>query len=561
MTKSESIVERVSSDNLMSHVRTIAQWVRVSGSAEEATAFDYLQQQLTSFGYAVTRYESDALIGLPGEARLTLGDGTGTQEDIPANGYAFGAATGDEGLLGDVVYVGAGTADDYARTNAAGKIVLCDGIAMPDKVRTAQLAGAVGQIHINDDHFHEMCISPVWGTPVPETISLLPSIPTLSVKREDGDLLKAALARGPMRVRMVTKPTLAPGELPTLIGDLPAAGDETFVLFSGHVDSWHHGAMDNGTANATQLEVARLLAERRDALSRGVRIAFWSGHSQSRYGGSAWYADTFWHELHERCVCHVNIDSVGAIGADVLTGAATMAETFAFGSGVIADVTGQELAYNRMSRSSDQSFWGHGIPSLFAALSQQGGPDGENGFGLGWWWHTTEDTLDKVDPGNLRRDASVFALALWRLCTDERLSFDYAAVANEIDDALAGYEARAGGAFDLGGTRALAQKLKASLGELALENLDAGESNALVMDLGRLLIPVNYTTSGPFDQDLAVSTSALPSLRCIDGLQVVNGRDAMFLCTKLVRERNRIEHALREAIRRVQRASDMAKSR
>ena len=44
-------------------------------------------------------------------------------------------------------------------------------------------------------------------------------------------------------------------------------------------------------------------------------MAFWSGHSHGRYASSAWYADTFWHDLHERCVCHVNIDSVGAKGA------------------------------------------------------------------------------------------------------------------------------------------------------------------------------------------------------------------------------------------------------
>ena len=86
-------------------------------------------------------------------------------------------------------------------------------------------------------------------------------------------------------------------------------------MFNGHVDSWHYGAMDNGTANATQLEVARLLAEHRDELYRGVRMAFWSGHSHGRYASSAWYADAFWHDLHERCACNVNIDSVGGKGA------------------------------------------------------------------------------------------------------------------------------------------------------------------------------------------------------------------------------------------------------
>ena len=86
-------------------------------------------------------------------------------------------------------------------------------------------------------------------------------------------------------------------------------------VFSGHVDSWHYGAMDNGTANATMLEVARLLAQHRDELYRGLRVIFWSGHSHGRYSGSTWYVDNHWEELHDRCVAHVNVDSTGARGA------------------------------------------------------------------------------------------------------------------------------------------------------------------------------------------------------------------------------------------------------
>ena len=225
--------------------------------------------------------------------------------------------------------------------------------------------------------------------------------------------------------------------------------------------------MDNGTANATQLEVARLLAERRADLRRGIRLAFWSGHSHGRYASSAWYADSHWHDLHERCVCHVNVDSVGAKGASVLEDAPTMAETFGFGRQVMAEVTGTALEYKRISRSSDQSFWGHGIPTLFATLSEQPRDDSETGAamaqllgagarggGLGWWWHTTEDTLDKIDPDNLVRDARVYAEALWRLCTLPRLPFDYAATADELAQTLARYHEAANGRLDLERTRA-----------------------------------------------------------------------------------------------------------
>ena len=158
----------------------------------------------------------------------------------------------------------------YAGIDVQGKIVLSDGLAMPGKARAASLAGAIGQIHANDEHIHEMCLSPVWGTPTPETAPLLPDVPAVGVTRQDGDALKARLATGPVSVQLVTEPYLAWTSIPTLTADLPGTEEDRFVLFSGHVDSWHLGVMDNGTANATQLEVARLLAERTDrAAARG----------------------------------------------------------------------------------------------------------------------------------------------------------------------------------------------------------------------------------------------------------------------------------------------------
>jgi len=142
-------------------------------------------------------------------------------------------------------------------------------------------------------------------------------------------------------------------------------------MLSGHVDSWYYGAMDNGSANATMLEVVRLLARRRSALRRGLRVAFWSGHSHGRYAGSARYADHAWQDLHDHCVAHVNVDSTGGKGATVLTEGNSMAEMRSFASDVIEAVAGQRLSPRRFGRSGDQSFWGHGIPALLMTLSEQ----------------------------------------------------------------------------------------------------------------------------------------------------------------------------------------------
>ncbi len=243
-----------------------------------------------------------------------------------------------------------------------------------------------------------------------------------------------------------------------------------------------------------------------------------------------------------------------------------MAETFGFGRQLMQDVVGATLEYKRISRSSDQSFWGHGIPTLFASLSEQPRDDSETGIalaqllgagarggGLGWWWHTTEDTLDKIDSDNLVRDARVYAETLWQLCTLPQLPFDYAATADELAETLARYHEAANGRLDLQRTQKLALDLGQQLRAGALDPLDPAEANAAVRDLGHLLIPVNYTRSGPFEHDLALSTSPLPGLTDAVTLgQLDADGDALrFLRTQLERERNRVEHALRTALRRV----------
>src|SRR5262249_60330317 len=114
----------------------------------------------------------------------------------------------------------------------------------------------------------------------------IPGTPGVSIRCASGLRLRALLAAGPLRIALTTRVRTGWMPIPHLVGALPGRVEDRFVLFSGHVDSWHHGAMDNATANATMLEIARILATRREALRRGSRFAFWSGHSHGRHAGT-----------------------------------------------------------------------------------------------------------------------------------------------------------------------------------------------------------------------------------------------------------------------------------
>lgn len=551
----------VSGDELMTHARAIARWERESGSPGEAQAFDYIEGGLKRYGLEVERREIEAYISLPIEARVVLPDGT----SISALTHSFSASTSPDGLDADLIDAGDGAPETLAR--ARGAIALVDGLATPAKAWAAQGAGSLGQVFVNFDHLHNMIVTTVWGTPTPATAARIPGLPCCSIVRADAERLRGLLARGPLRVRLVTRVRTEWMAIPHLTGHLAGSGDERFALFSGHVDSWHHGAMDNGTANATMLEVARLLAERRRELRRGMRFAFWSGHSHGRYAGSAWYADHAWRELERRCVLHMNVDSTGARGAaDFGTFHATE-DAADFAEAVVADATGQRGRARRFSRAGDQSFWGIGLPSAFMAMSQLPRQDTElartmerlvGSAGFPWWWHTREDTIDKIDPAVLVLDTQVYLAAALRLCNAPVLPLGPGRAARAVAEAAGGLHAMAGGRFDLSPvieaagalTRALAAQDE-RLARLADGGAagEVAEANRSLMRLSRVLVPLLYTTGNRFDHDLALAIPPLAGLDPVRGLARMDPASdlAKFTLAALARERNRALHALDEA--------------
>ena len=449
-------------------------------------------------------------------------------------------------------------------------------IANPGASLRASRAGAVGQIHISPhEHLHDMCISSVWGNPTEETLAQLPRTVVLSVRKADGDALKQRVLAGE-DVEVVLHAEVDTGwrTTPLLVAELPGpTPDDPFVMFSGHHDTWYYGVMDNGGANATMLEVARLLAHKQAAWQRGLRLCFWSGHSHGRYSGSAWYADNHWEELARRCVVHVNVDFTGARGNTVMSDAVASAELAGLAAEAVWEHGQQQLTGLRPSRAGDQSFWGIGVPSLFMGMGEQPADAGDNvmgavmgggnrkGAGFGWWWHTPNDTLDKMDPELLVRDTRVYVHAIWRLLTDRVLPLDYVAAMAALQDQLSKLAAALQGRMDLS---SLASRV-ASLSELAEAVLlgaptvrgdaEAAQINQALVAVSRALVPMDYTTGDRFDHDPALGQAPYPVLDPVRRLAAaLAGADkSHFLAVAARRACNRLAFALDQAMAALQR--------
>lgn len=569
-------IDEVSADEAMTHTREIARWVRLSGSEDERKAFHYIDEVLRGYGLTTRIHTPTCLVSLPVSGALEV-DG---QRIEPCITHSFSISTPESGLAGEIVYAGRGSERELAAAGVAGKIALTDGLGTPNKARAATEAGALAVVSISGDHLHEMIVSPVWGSPAPDRLAMLPRVVMLSIDTAAGDTLKARLADGPARGRVFATVDTGWRPIPQLVADLDAVGRE-YVLFSGHVDSWHYGAMDNASANATMIETARILAGHRDTLRRGVRFAFWSGHSHARYAGSTWFADRYWFDLREHCIAHVNVDSTGAVGATLLTGANTMAEAYPLAREVIGRQTDQQLEYRRFGRAGDQSFWGVGLASFFMSLSEQGAENemtadqaflfggAKAGGGLGWFWHTTEDTIDKIDPENLARDIRVYVETVGRLVTEPVAPLDVRGPIDEmlvvLDEIEPLWATRPGQQPDdicdfgllrdeLRHARDAADSVMSRV-DGSLSDDEAARVSAAIVGACKALVPVHYTTAGEFGHDLALDVPALAGLRPSKPLVAMSDDELWGATHALRRELNRVMAGIRAATATLEEAS------
>jgi hypothetical protein len=535
---------------MMADLQKLAAWIKLSGTPEELESLEFVRSRYEAAGFSTRIIWHDAYISLPGPARLAHGGRT-----LQAITHSMAMPSPRDGLAGSLVYAGAGEAKDFAGIDASGRIALVEGIATPDVAVRAAKAGARGVVHISPhEHLHEMCISPVWGSPSATTRGELPDLVVLTVMEADGDALKAAAARGAAEVTLHAEVDTAWRQTPILVAEMAppdAAADHPFVLFSGHHDTWYHGVMDNGSANVATIEVCRLVAMQQAKWRRGLRVCVWSGHSHGRYSSSAWYADHHFAELEARCVAHVNVDSAGAINAEVLTEGGAAGGLFDLAAAAILAETGQKLSGKRKARSADDSFPGIGIASVFGSFSYQ--PPGTKKMrnALGWWWHTPRDLIDKIDPANLLRDTRILTRIVWPLLADELLPLNYAA---QIDAFVAEIERlRPGlaGRFPFEALSAEAADLASAYADFRASAQDAAAKSRALMSFSRSFVPLDYTRGDRFVHDAALPLPPWSMLEPLRRLAAAprGGDDARFAEIDAIRARNRIADMLAQARR------------
>ncbi|MBE3095967.1 MAG: M28 family peptidase, partial [Planctomycetes bacterium] len=498
---------------------------RTSSRDGEKKAAAYLEQKLKEYGVKATRYDVKAFLSWPVKSELMVR--LGEPWAIPAVTPAFGASTPPGGLTAEIVFAPAQPeSPGWAPPGVAmrDRILVVPGLVSPESVLRAQEIGAAGLIHISEgEALHEMIATTIWGTPTTASAARLPRIPVLSIGKMNGDRMRSAAARGPVIVKMVAEVDRGWATIPLVVADVPGTSAE-FILVTTHIDSWYEGVTDTAGTVASLLEMARVLQGQQATFRRGIRFAWWPGHSTGRYAGSSWYVDHFWSDLDRNCVAYTNADIIGVrgsrVGAVEAGGWPGLAEySVRFARSLKAEL--MPAATNglfRPGRDSDSSFQGIGIPEFFVRVPgpPRGHPDLEAGGRL-TYWHTKDDTLDKLDFQALALDAQHRVAQIADLATLAVLPHEIGPVVRSYVKALDSLTGAAGDRFDLSSTRAAA----ATLATVA-ERLDAAPRPtraASIAELNRLLVHVThvlnaglYSGAGRFNQDPAAPTPILPAL-------------------------------------------------
>lgn len=168
-------------------------------------------------------------------------------------------------------------------------------------------------------------------------------------------------------------------------------------------------------------------------------------------------------------------------------------------------------------------------------------------------WHTENDTLEIADPEILLKDMKIYLLSALRIANAAVLPFNWAATCDEFLGTIAEYQAASKGAADLSPSRAATEALKVALGKL--DTAPPPRRNAVLLELARILVPVNYTREPRFRHDPAYTVPRLPTLAVAADLPAfAQGHQRRCAEVELMRGQNRFVAAMAQARRLVEAA-------
>jgi len=233
----------------------------------------------------------------------------------------------------------------------------------------------------------------------------VPKIPTAALSAEDAMWIARLAAEGPVMLHVKLLPQSLPdADSHNVIADWPGRErPEDVVIVSGHLDSWDlaQGAIDDGAGVASAMGAVRLLQTLGLHARRTIRFVGWMSEENGSAGGQAYF--NLNSAALERQIAAIESDNGAGrpLGISAHVPPAALAQ-FSPLMAALSPMGATILDRREEPGGSDVDFLdAAGVPTLAPIVDTRTYFD---------YHHSAADTLDKIDPDNIRRQVALMAM-------------------------------------------------------------------------------------------------------------------------------------------------------
>jgi aminopeptidase YwaD len=323
-------------ENHLNSLGTSPLGFRWAGSASDNAASQYLATKMRQMGLSNVRLEKVPLdVFQPEGASVTV-----DREDMPSwtitcSQFAGVPPTPAEGITGEVVYAGAGTAADFEGLDVTGKIVLIDlaldeiaWLDMPAQEATVKGAAAVIYTYDPDVDTGYYSIAPdAFGSN--DGLYGYDWAPCVYMPWQNGEWLKSELKRRTVTATVVNdvKVTLQKdgGFGYNVVGTIPGkVKNAPKVVFSAHHDAHFRAGMDDTSGVSQAMTIAKAMRES-GYRPNGTVVFMLTTGEEFGYANAYWdFLAGSWYSINNthaswpgKVAAQINLESQGGRGGRV----------------------------------------------------------------------------------------------------------------------------------------------------------------------------------------------------------------------------------------------------
>jgi len=391
---------------------------RFVGTEGDKKATDFVKRQFKSYGLEIRETPFSALSFIEEKASLKI---LATGEELEVVAPYFSPSTRPGGIDAELVLVKDGAEADYARVAVRDRIVVLTEEVLGYSMfwlgtfaeRAAQ-AGAVGMVLIHPMPWPYRA-SMEAGNSILKNRFCEQQLPAVCVSALGGFRLMHALGEKQAKVRLEVRTRIE--EKDSVIISAFRRGtmhlEERVAILAHRDNGIAPGANDNATGIGTMLEIARVLSQTRPKRS----IEFISSTAEEGVTlGAYTYCQIHKEDLVKNMKALLDIDMLSGVGTvkQVEVGFWPDTEPLQHSEWLMkmVDDVAAELGYGfgRMTAAwgvpEEGRFLEIGVP----ATCLWGNDDP--------YYHSSHDTLDKINPNNLKAAGDTIAIVVWRLANE-----------------------------------------------------------------------------------------------------------------------------------------------